>query len=62
MQSTFMQLGSENTYNSLTDKKHSEFNQNDSGLTEFEKNFVETIVDYDTPKISMTYQITDENA
>ena len=62
MQSTFMQLGSENTYNSLTDKKHSEFNQNDSGLTEFEKNFVETLVDYDTPKISMTYQITDENA
>jgi len=62
LQSTFMQLGSENTYNSLTDKRYGSFNPNDKGLTEFEKNFTEAIVDNDGGKTSVTYQIVDENA
>ncbi|MFA6988740.1 MAG: hypothetical protein WC197_01610 [Candidatus Gastranaerophilaceae bacterium] len=62
MQSTFMQLGSQGTYNSLTDKRYGSFNTNDKGLTEFEKNFAETIVDNDGGKTSVTYQNVDENA
>lgn len=37
MQSTFMQVGSQQAYNSLTDKRAGKFNQNDKGLIEFEK-------------------------
>lgn len=62
MQSTFMQLGSEKTYNSLTDKRYGMFNSNDKGLTEFEKNFAETIVDNDGGKTSITYQNVNEEA
>ena len=60
MQSTFMQLGSQQSYNSLTDKRAGKFNQNDKGLIEFEKTFVETIVNNES-KISLTYQIVDDN-
>lgn len=62
MQSTFMQLGSENTYNSITDKRYGEFNSNEKGLTEFEKNFTESIVDSESGKTSVTYQIVDDDA
>ena len=61
MQSTFMQVGSQQTYNSLTDKRLGKFNQNDKGLIEFEKTFTESIVE-DKNKLSITYQKVDENA
>lgn len=62
MQSTFMQLGSEGTYNSLNDKRYGEFNSNDKGLTEFEKNLTESIIDNNGAKTSVTYQNVDDNA
>jgi len=61
MQSTFMQLGSQQSYNTLSDKRAGKFNQNDKGLIEFEKTFVESVVE-DKNKISVTYQNVDENA
>lgn len=61
MQSTFMNVGSQQSYNSLTDARKGKFNQNDKGLIEFEKTFTESIVE-DKNKISVTYQIVDENA
>lgn len=61
MQSTFMQLGSANSYNSLNDERHGGFNSDDKGLTEYEKTFVETIVENDGGKTSLTYQDVDDN-
>ena len=61
MQSTFMQVGSQQSYDSLTDKRAGKFNQDDKGLIEFEKTFTESVVE-DKNKISMTYQKVDENA
>ena len=61
MQSTFMQIGSQQSYNSLSDKRKGKFNQNEKGLIEFEKTFVESVVE-DKNKISVTYQNVDENA
>ena len=61
MQSTFMQAGSQQAYNSLTDKRGGKFNQNDKGLIEFEKTFTESIV-FDKNILSVTYQTVDENA
>ena len=61
MQSTFMQVGSQQSYDTLTDKRAGKFNQNDKGLIEFEKTFTESVVE-DKNKISMTYQTVDENA
>lgn len=61
MQSTFMNVGSQQSYNSLTDIRRGKFNQNDKGLIEFEKTFTESVVE-DKNKISMTYQIVDDNA
>lgn len=61
MQSTFMNVGSQQTYNSLTDVRHGKFNENDKGLIEFEKTFAESVVQ-DKNKISVTYQIVDENS
>ena len=61
MQSTFMQVGSQQSYNSLSDKRAGKFNQNEKGLIEFEKTFVESVVE-DKNKISVTYQKVDENA
>lgn len=61
MQSTFMQVGSQQSYNSLTDKRAGKFNQNEKGLIEFEKTFTESVVE-DKNKISVTYQTVDENA
>ena len=56
LQSAFMQLGSQNTYNSLTDKRYGSLNTKDTGLTEFEKTFVESIVGNDGEKTSVVYQ------
>ena len=61
MQSTFMQIGSQQSYDSLTDKRSGKFNQNDKGLIEFEKTFTESVVE-DKNKLSVTYQTVDENA
>lgn len=60
MQSTFMNVGSQQSYNSLTDNRAGKFNKNEKGLIEFEKTFTESIVE-DKNKISVTYQIVDEN-
>jgi hypothetical protein len=62
MQSTFMQLGSAQSYNSLSDVRTGGFNQSDRGLTEFEKSFAEAVVDDKGGKSSVTYQIVDDNA
>ena len=61
MQSTFMQIGSQQSYNTLTDKRAGKFNQNDKGLIEFEKTFTESVV-FDKNILSVTYQTVDENA
>ncbi len=61
MQSTLMQVGSQQSYDSLSDKRAGKFNQNDKGLIEFEKTFTESVVE-DKNKISVTYQTVDENA
>ncbi len=62
LQSAFMQLGSQGTYNSLTDKRYGSLSTNDTGLTEFEKTFTETIINNEGEKTSLTYQIVDDNA
>ena len=60
MQSTFMQLGSQQTYNSLTDKRApNEWTQEDGGLIDFEKTFVESVVE-DKNTTSVTYQQVSE--
>lgn len=61
MQSTFMEIGSQQSYNTLTDKRGGKFNQNDKGLIEFEKTFTESVV-FDKNILSVTYQTVDENA
>lgn len=61
MQSTFMNVGSQQSYDTLTDKRAGKFNQNPKGLIEFEKTFTESVVE-DKNKISVTYQKIDENA
>lgn len=61
MQSTFMQIGSQQSYDTLTDKRAGKFNQNDKGLIEFEKTFTESVV-FDKNILSVTYQKVDENA
>ncbi len=60
IQSALLNLGSQNTYNALTDERTGKFNPDKSGLTDFEKNFVEEIV-FEMPKISVVYQNLDEN-
>lgn len=61
MQSTFMQIGSQQSYNTLTDTREGKFNQNPKGLIEFEKTFTESVVE-DKNTISVTYQKVDDNA
>ena len=61
MQSTFMQLGSQQTYNSLTDKRApNDWTQDNGGLIEFEKTFVESVIE-DKNTTSVIYQNVDEN-
>lgn len=62
MQSTFMQLGSQKTYNSLTDIRTGDLNQSNKGLTEFEKRVAEALIDDNGGKTSITYQQVDDNA
>ena len=58
LQSTFMNLGSQKTYNSLTDKRGGDFNQEDTGLNEFEKTYDESII-FGENIISVVYQDTE---
>ena len=44
IQSAIMRLGSQNTYNSLTDSRDPIFNSNTQGLVEVEKTFVESLI------------------
>lgn len=60
MQSTFMNVGSEQTYDTLTDIRSGTFNFDNKGLIEFEKTFTESVVE-DKNKTSVTYQTLDEN-
>lgn len=61
MQSTLMQLGSQQTYNSLIDKRApNAWTQEDGGLIDFEKTYVESVVE-DKNTTSVTYQKVDEN-
>ena len=56
MQSTLMQLGSRQTYNSLTDKRApNEWTEEDGGLIDFEKTYVESVVE-DKNTTSVIYQ------
>lgn len=60
IQSTLMQLGSQQTYNSLTDKRApNAWTQEDGGLIDFEKTYVESVAE-DKNTTSVTYQIVDE--
>ena len=59
MQSTFMNIGSQHTYNALTDTRTGIFNPDNRGLTDIEKNLTEVIAQ-GSNKISVTYQILDE--
>lgn len=60
MQSTFMNVGSQQTYDSLTDIRGGKFNNDNRGLIEFEKTFTESVVE-DKNKTSVTYQTVDNN-
>ena len=61
MQSTMMQLGSQQTYNSLTDKRSpNAWTQDDGGLIDFEKTYVESIME-NKNTVSVIYQKVDEN-
>lgn len=60
LQSTFMNIGSQQTYDSLTDTRTGKYNPDNKGLTDIEKNFVEEIAQ-GRPKVSVTYQILDED-
>lgn len=55
MQSAFMNVGSQQTYNSLNDKHAGKFSNDDTGLIDFEKTFLESIVE-DKNITSVTYQ------
>lgn len=55
LQSTFMQIGSQQSYDTLTDIRAGKFNMNPQGLIEFEKTFVESIL-ANKEKFSVVYQ------
>lgn len=61
MQSTMMQLGSQQTYNSLTDKRApNAWTEEDGGLIDFEKTYVESIME-NKNTTSVIYQKVDQN-
>lgn len=61
MQSTMMQLGSQQTYDSLMDKRApNEWTTDNEGLIEFEKTFVESVME-NKNTTSVIYQKIDEN-
>ena len=60
IQSALLNLGSQHTYNTLTDERTGKLNPDKTGLTSQEKNFVEEIV-FEIPKISVEYQQINED-
>ena len=60
MQSTFMNIGAQNTYDSLIDKRIPKYNDDDSGLIDIEKNFAEELAT-GKGKVCVTYQKIDDN-
>ena len=60
IQSAIMQLGSQNTYDSLTDSRQGTFNSNTQGLVEVEKTFVESLIK-NKEITSLVYQQIDDN-
>lgn len=60
MQSTFMNIGAQDTYNTLTDKRTPKYNEDDSGLIDIEKNFAEELAT-GKGKVCVTYQQIDDN-
>ena len=60
MQSTFMNIGSQQAYNTLNDRRGGKFSVEDKGLIDFEKTFMESVVE-DKNITSVTYQKVDEN-
>lgn len=59
IQSTLMNLGSQGTYNSLIDERKGEFARENSGLIEFEKTFIESVLE-NKDTTSMLYQKVDD--
>ncbi len=59
VQSMLMNIGSQNTYDSLTDTRTGKFNPDNRGLTDIEKTFAEEVAQ-GKPKVSVTYQILNE--
>ena len=55
MQSTIMNVGAQNTYNTLNDKRVPKYNDDDGGLTDIEKNFAEEMV-IGKGRVCVTYQ------
>ena len=60
LQSTFMNVGSQKTYNSLTDMRTGKYNPDPKGLTDIEKNLAEVLAT-GKRKISVTYQNLDDS-
>ena len=60
MQATLMQLGSQKSYDSLTDIRGGKFSTNPQGLVETEKTFIESVVE-NNEKMSIRYQNVDDN-
>ena len=60
MQSTFMNVGSQQAYNTLNDRRGGKFSNEDRGLIDFEKTFMESVVE-DKNITSVTYQKVDDN-
>lgn len=60
LQSTLMNVGSQSTYDSLTDTRTGKYNPDNKGLTDIEKNFAEEVAEGQS-KISITYQVIDDN-
>lgn len=60
MQSTFMNIGAQNTYDSLIDRRTPKYNDDDSGLIDIEKNFAEELAT-GKGKVCVTYQKIDDN-
>ncbi len=60
VQSAIMQLGSQNTYNSLIDARGGKFNSNSQGLIEVEKTFVESLIK-NKEITSLVYQKIDDD-
>lgn len=60
MQSALLNLGSQASYNTITDERAGTLNPDNKGLNNIEKNFVENVV-FDTPKVSLLYQNIDQD-